>query len=456
MASYSRGILYISINGKQRKIHGLSKRDGERLGEKAEQLKAAKVTGEMPAELTVWAKKLETENPNLFDKLAGWGLLPEREKPKTLGLLVAECVKAKQMEGLKEQTLICFQKSLRNLTDFFGEDTLLESIDETQAVAFKKWLLETPLNRRQKKPACYSPYNVERRLGSCKEVFRFGVRLGWIQRNPLDVLKGCGFKQAPENREQVEMEDFTKAVENAPLKWRVIMCLGRLAGTRGQSELAYLQWGDVRWSETNEQGELIPGSVALTCTKNARHGRGKRVVPLAPMLEAALRDWYFQANENEQQVFPGMTPKTNLGTMVEKVVRKALGYCWREPWYSLRKSWCSDLLGSGIDPVLYEYYADHQMDVSMQHYQTLNASRLERGNMAFQKVFGKEETPAEGFLGNLPNNHPNVLHKESKGEKPSGRGGIRGGYGVVFGVARQCRKKHFSETRFSSAGKMRL
>ena len=404
----------IRWDGKELEMWGYTnRREAERFGQKLDELRACKKTGSLTPEMRVWADELAQTNTKVYDKLANAGLLPERQKKHTLAELVKEYLNAKKLEGLTEQTIVCFQKTMRNLTDFFGEDTLLESIDEAQAVAFKKWLLETPLNRRQKKPACYSPYNVERRLGSCKELFRFGVRLGWIQRNPLDVLKGSGFKQAPENRVQVEMDEFLRATENAPLKWKVIMYLGRMTGTRGQSELAYLRWEDVRWSETDEQGQTVPGSIALACTKNARHGRSKRVLPMCPALEAVLRDWYFQADEKEQKVFPTMTPKSNLGTMVEKVVRKALGYCWNEPWYSLRKSFVSDLMASGLDPVVYEYYTDHQLGVSMQHYQTMNASRLERGNSAFLAVWEPAET-------NTPENTPLTPPKTPLRGIPSG------------------------------------
>ena len=58
-----------------------------------------------------------------------------------------------------------------------------------------------------------------------------------------------------------------------------------------------------------------------------------------------------------------------------------------EPWYNLRRSFCSDLMESGIDPKLYEAVCGHGFEMGMRHYQILHPDRQRSGFDKIRKLF---------------------------------------------------------------------
>ena len=103
-----------------------------------------------------------------------------------------------------------------------------------------------------------------------------------------------------------------------------------------------------------------------------------------PVVERELSTLFEQSPEDEPRVFPGMEKKTNFSTMTKKCIISAGIPLWQEPWYNMRKSFCCDLMESGIDPVVYEQITDHSYPVAMKHYQIPHTKRLQRGH---EKIF---------------------------------------------------------------------
>ncbi|MDO4573834.1 MAG: hypothetical protein Q4D98_01315 [Planctomycetia bacterium] len=65
--------------------------------------------------------------------------------------------------------------------------------------------------------------------------------------------------------------------------------------------------------------------------------------------------------------------------MTEKLAVRALGECWLNPWYNLRKSFCTDLLPIVRDISVYEEVTDHSYSIAKKHYQIMTGTRLQKG-----------------------------------------------------------------------------
>lgn len=153
------------------------------------------------------------------------------------------------------------------------------------------------------------------------------------------------------------MKQYAEDFESTDaLKWRAIIALGRFAGCRGASDLHVLTWDKIRWSSA---GEL--GSVLL-------EGKTKRKIPFTPILEKALADWYDVTPEGAR-VFPGMDKNTNTNNMFKKYAHRAgVEIPEAKPWYNLRKSFCTDIMGSGANLDEYRRICGHSPNVALNHY----------------------------------------------------------------------------------------
>ncbi|MDO4584602.1 MAG: hypothetical protein Q4D62_10925 [Planctomycetia bacterium] len=135
-----------------------------------------------------------------------------------------------------------------------------------------------------------------------------------------------------------------------------------------------MEWSDIHWSSPEE-----PGWISIRAGKNKRHGRRFRMVPLSPIVEQVLSDWFHHSTETQPRLFPGMKPKQNFSVMTQSLAIRALGNCWLNPWYNLRKSFCCDLLPVVRDIATYEAITDHSYIVAMKHYQIMTKGRTLKG-----------------------------------------------------------------------------
>ena len=81
----------VQVDGKEARFRGFTnKRDAQRFGDKLECLKAARKTGGVSPELAVWTSELEKNSPELYKRLASFGLVEQMEETHTLkGLIQA-------------------------------------------------------------------------------------------------------------------------------------------------------------------------------------------------------------------------------------------------------------------------------------------------------------------------------------------------------------------------------
>lgn len=378
-------IVQFALDGKRPKLYGFTnRRQAEQLGDKIEQLKAARLSGIEPPELTLWIGKLENDSPELYERLYDLGLLPRRVVRPTIKTILD--LTEKRYEKRKERTLARIHNTLIHLPTYFGADKPVDEITTDDAVAFLAWYRTAPLNRRHKVAEPYSRCTVNRDITTFKSVFSWAVKLGVIRFNPFAVLQS-GASSREDNKDYISVEIAMEIIEKTcSLKWKTILALGRFAGCRGACDLCLLNWSDVQWSSPEE-----PGSIIL---------RGKTrpgMIPLAPVLESLLGQLFEQVPEGVDRVFPEFSINGNTSMMTRKYFCQAGYPSIQRPWYSLRTSFCNDILSSGIDLKDYQSICRHSLKVALESYQKFHAGRVAKAlhqlsNCAFMSCSLKEQT----------------------------------------------------------------
>ena len=418
-----------SFQKQERKLYGFTdRRIAERTGEKIEDLKTAVLSGVESPVLTAWKRKLETDSPAMYDRLQGWGLVPERVQVFTVKDMAE--LWEEQAKQSSERTQYKHERHGKRLIEYFGADRPAGTITTTEAQQFLHWFSTAPLDTRGKTPKAYSPATVGREIGNFKSVFGWAVTCGKLSFNPFLVLRGWEAKNQG-NHEYVPAEIVNQILESMSSldsaesrKWKAIIALGRFAGCRGACDLCLLTWDRIRWSCAGEVG-----SVTL-------EGKTKRgTIPLAPVLEQALSDWFDVAPEGER-VFPDLTKDSNVNTMLKKYARRAdVILPDRKPWYNLRKSFCTDLMKTGTDILTYQKIARHSGKVALQHYST----DIEDG--------GYTETPAGLELGAWLKKYATPSKRTQGAEKGADLRGNRNSSGVVSYYENTARNADFGGGR---------
>ena len=360
-------VIRLSINGKQVRFKGFSnKREAQRVGNCLDELEVARKRGaEPPTYVKEWLDKVS--NLPIYERLVNLGLAEPKKQVRTLEDLIEEYHKS--LVHTEEATWKNYTSMIHNLLAFFPKTTHLDEITREDAANFGLWLRTTPLNTRTKEPTPLSEATANRRIGGVKQIFNFGVRIGWLNTNPFSEVKG-GDSVNPENLAYIPADETLKAIEGIPIKWQLILGLGRFCGLRGPSEMHNMTWDDVHYRTEKE-----PGWLYIPAVKNKRHGRVGRRIPLPPVVEVLFREYKAQMPENHK-VFPEMSQYSNFSVMTARFFDEARLPGRPNPWYNLRKSYCSDLLEQVKDIPVYEQIADHNYKVAAKHYQILHKGRM--------------------------------------------------------------------------------
>ena len=364
----------VFIDGKQEKIYtGLKNRiEAERLADKIQRLADSK-RNEMnltESGLADWVKKLETGNSKVYEKLVSLGLLDQKARPVTVGEICRDYLK--RAEKRKERTQLKYEKTVARLCEYFGENKPVAEITPDDAYKFDEWFRNTPLNKRGKKAKLYSEFTANREMRNIKSVFAYARKLGRIPLDPFASVQSgaCG---DTENKTYVPPEIVLEVIqaETTPLKWKVILALGRFAGCRGASDLCLLKWDDVIFSDDGKQG-------VITLRGKTKPG----TIPMPPVLENLLREWQGEAilrGVDSQKVFPEIDENSNVSEMTKKSILKAGKDVWENPWYSLRDSFCNDVMNHVKDVKTYEFYCRHSIKTALLHYQKITEHRENKG-----------------------------------------------------------------------------
>ena len=373
------------IDGNQRDLYVHTQAEKASVQLHVKRLISSRRTGAPALESEEWAAKLPRES-NVKAFLIRWGLLEDNsDKERTIGDICAHF----QKKNVKAGTLLTFKQIEQNLKAFFGENKLLRDIRPVDATDFENFLFTS--GRADGKGGLSKP-TAKKRIQRAKQFFIEARRLGWIDSNPLDAIHG-GNLANPKKWLYIPRETVLEVMDNTPdLEIRAKIALCRFAGARGESEFNSLEWNSdwIRWSADGKQG-----TVRLHRQKTEDKGFEDTIIPMNTELEGALRDLFDSAAPGSVKVF---TPRKNAGKPIKDQFRRN-GIDIITP-YNLRRSYCRDLMESGIDPRTYEYYAGHTLSVALKHYQSWDDLRAQK---AAPKVL-------EALTGSNTQENNNVLY----------------------------------------------
>ena len=258
-----------------------------------------------------------------YAKLVKAGLVAKREsKADTLAGLVDRFT---QQADVKPATLAAYRQTTGSMLDYFGGDTLVSKLTESDADEWRQSLVESKL----------APATVAKRCHVAKNILSKAVRWGMIDRSPFKDLR-TGSQTNPDRSVYVSRETIAKVLDACPsTRWRAIVGLARYAGLRCPSEHFLLRWGDINW----EQGRMVVRSPKT----EGHEGHASRVAPIAPELKPILLDLFDEAEEGEDRVLPCIAGKgVNLRTNMLRIIDRAGENPWPKLFQNLRASCATD------------------------------------------------------------------------------------------------------------------
>lgn len=371
MASIFRrpsGTWTVEVYLQDRKKHKInlptkSQREARRVADNVQRLVNCRKTGLDADELLPWLDKLQKDGTAIYARLGDLGLVeckPERVKhslQETVDIL------SEKMATQKPNTQKAFSAAMKILFRHFPPDTFIEEIDSVRVYQFMTWI-HSPAAKTT--GGVLSNATIARGVVYFRSVFSLAVQFGWISENPfMDIKKGS---MVNAEKWQYLSRDFVmeRIKEHRDDVEALCVALARFAGLRGLSELNLLAWCDIHFSE-KEQGFIV---VRAPKVKGSKHET--RTVPLAPFLEALLR-------KRKEQTADSLVFGTVKLRNTSAIARSVLGDGLLVPWYNLRKSFCSDVMETGVDMKIYEEICGHRWTIGEKYYQILHPDRLRSG-----------------------------------------------------------------------------
>lgn len=369
----------IYLNGGKRKIalRTKSERDARRTADRIQAISDAKRSGVFYLEGVNWLLKVREDSPKLYNRLAELGLAEKIEKVeiKTLNDL-----KEAYYKKAKLRSYVSVNCAFANLLNFFGGEMDVSKITSEKVELFLQWLRSPDAYKGKsiQEGRVLSENCIARRIIHFRSFFDFAIRMKWCKENHFKEVRAQFQSAAPKWR-YFTLEEFHRILECTPsLKFKVVWCLGRFAGVRGISEIANLHWNMIDFKND---------SLVIRAGKKKGRDDELRTVPLAKELKEYLLE-YRATTSGKGKVFPEADDSWEFGVALKRHVAKAGFGEIPQPWYNQRRSFCSDVMQSGVDPKVYEAICGHSFAMGMKHYQILHPERLTEGFQKVQQIWG--------------------------------------------------------------------
>lgn len=316
-------VLFVDDRGRRRTVY-LGKMDAgtaRTVFGHVDHLCTAAVTGTPPHRGTmIWLSQLSNK---LHGRIAAAGLVEPREPESqtTVGDLVDRFANA---ANVSEVTLDSYRQTTGSLIGFFGADTEISALTAEDAALWCRALADDG----------YAKATQSKRTKVAKRVFQQAEDWGLIEASPFADIRP-GTQRNPDRTEYVPIEHIERVIDQCPdASWRAKIGLCRYAALRCPSELHRLTWADV---------DLVNRRLTVRPAKTRNYERGQiRLVPIMPRLAEMLEDLYEVAEPGQDQLFPGMTSKTNIATTVAKLVVRGGLKPWPRLLQNLRASCAID------------------------------------------------------------------------------------------------------------------
>jgi len=394
----TKRLAFLDVRGKRHyvRLGKISMKMAETVKTYVEKLVAAQAMRLAPdADTTRWATSLPD---GIYAKLAKTGLLAERKKVGTLGEMIPLVIKEKSVDS-KSATVEIFRQAEKCLYEYFDINQSVDSITETDAREFKKWLA-TKGSLKTSSPL--KPTTVAKRMQHVSSFFHKMKEDGDIPRNPFRKLAKKATVDKTRNR-YIDEKTILTVMEYAPdAEWRLIIALWRFAGLRAVSEVLTLKWEDILWDQKR---------IVVHSPKTEQHeGKDVRVIPFFPHLEECLTEAFEQAEEGAIYVVEKHAPvylrgkkervyvsrQGNIGTSFRKIILRAGIAPWDKLIQNLRASFETDLLNGkygkfGLHTIA--AWLGHSVKVMLEHYGRFQQSDFDQIAEACEQVKkGKDQT----------------------------------------------------------------
>jgi len=252
---------------------------------------------------------IETAPQEIRQKLAKAGLI-EIPESRSLGEVWDLFLKTKELDRkvgkIKEATISQYEIVKKRFFDQFKKTDCLTDLSKEALVKWKSDLLTR-----------LKPATVASTLKHCKSVFTWTVEQGWIEKSPLAGIGRGSFINRSKDR-LITIDEYYRLLDSSPCQdWRTIISLVRIGGLRCPSEVVALRWEDVDWERNR---------FCVRSPKTEHHeGKESRVVPLFDELKEELETLFFMPDSEGKEFVINRyrDPKQNLGTMFEKIVKRA-------------------------------------------------------------------------------------------------------------------------------------
>jgi integrase len=316
---------------------------------------------------------VQSHGKRVADKLRRLGVSfdeqPDKADEAQLGTYASRVIASKTGETERKMS-----DAARRMERFFGRTKDIRDIDKTDALSFRKWLIE--------KERLAENSTTRRTLAYASQIMARAVDDGIISRNPFSG------------------KDVPKAVCPNLTKWRYIspeetmriwngiqteedqirFVLLRYLGLRAPSEINVLTWKDVDW----ETHQLTIRSPKLRHHKNL----GQRRCPIShPDVLPVLSQAYGKRTADDAPIVPPIT-HTSLTKRVKQWLGSAGLKLWPQLLVNFRRSAVTDACSYLPSHVVASYYG-HSEAISLANYRITTATHAEAVAAAPSFIEGK-------------------------------------------------------------------
>lgn len=376
-----RRIQFVDVDGTRRTIRlgKVAARTAEQVKFRVEQLLTAKIAQvAVDPDTARWIAELPEP---LAKKLSRARLISRHgTTPVKLGPFLKAYRESRK--DVKPATQEIWQQTERNLTDFFGAERELDSINEGDADEFKLHLVAEQL----------APTTVHKRLQFARMFFRVAVRRKHIASNPFAEVSATAAVSA-DRHFFVTRKDVEHLLKECDPNWEAIVALGRYGGLRCPSEVLSLRWKDIDWQA---------GKITVRSPKTEHlPGKESREIPLFPELRTSLLKAHSSPSRDPEYVVSGNYRKQadtdkgwrncNLRTQFERIIKRAGLKPWPRLFHALRASRETELAAEYPLHVVTKWLGNTPK-IAMKHYLQVTQADFAR---AAGHVAAVDSSPAE-------------------------------------------------------------
>jgi integrase len=308
----------VIVGGKRYKLRlgRMPVRNVEAFRVRVDALAEARALRRRDAEAEKWCDAMDVR---LRHKLISIGLLPRRDD-ETLAGLIERFYNSR--DHIKSSTRAADRQATDSLLEFFGDNTLIQTITAIEAEEWRQKMVKSGL----------AEATIAKRIIKARAVFARAVK-PWklLTENPLGDLRTGSQKN--EARLRFITPEMSQAVMAAcpDAEWRAIFALARWGGLRMPSEIERLEWQDIVWDRHR---------MRIASPKTAHHeGKAERWCPLFPEVSQALVELFDNTPSGTVHIFAvKRRTATNLRTSMMKIVLRAGLAPWPRLFQNLRSS----------------------------------------------------------------------------------------------------------------------